>query len=167
MGLDVSYYASIKFVRKLREDEEYFDRDEADMPDARHFTHVDFEKQADGLDGIYTVEGAASFRVGSYSYYGFWRGQLANMIGEVASDIWERARGGAEGPFYDLINFADNEGVIGPKTCDKLARTFDEWRDRAQEYGNNKAEERDFFATYEEFRTAFKAAAGHGCVDFH
>jgi len=169
VGLDVSHYTSIKFLRKLREDEEYFDRHEADMPDARHLCPVDFPRQAEGIDGIYVVEGAVSFRVGSYSYYNHWRNQLAQMIGEgTAADVWEKSDAGKDGPFYDLIHFSDCEGVIGPQTCDRLAQSFDVWRDRAQEYGE-KIEGRggrDFLATYEEFRTAFKAAARHGCVEF-
>jgi len=167
VGLDVSYYTSVKFVRKLREDEEYFDRNENCNGDMRHLCPVDFTRQADGVDGIYAVEGEVSFRVGSYSYYNHWRDQLAQLIGESsAAAVWEKSDAGKDGPFYDLIHFSDCEGVIGPQTCDRLAQSFDVWRDRAQEHGK-KIGDRDFFTTYEEFRTAFKAAAGHGCVDFN
>lgn len=165
MGLDVSYYTDIQFVRKLREDEEYFERGELEG-DLYHLSPIaDFVEQADGVDGIYKVGSRSSFRVGSYSYYGFWRDQLARMTGEHSAEaVWEKSRLGKDGPFYALIDFSDCEGVIGPQTSNRLAQSFDVWLDRAREFGAKDG--RSFMETYEDFRRAFRAAARTGCVEF-
>ena len=64
-------------------------------------------------------------------------------------------------PFYELLNFADNEGTIGPEAAADLARDFAEHRERV------RPELDDYFArTYDHFEEAFKLAAGTGLVMF-
>ena len=54
--------------------------------------------------------------------------ELATLAGYAgADDAWERT----DGPFWELINFSDCEGVIGPKTSAKLAGDFAAFQEKA------------------------------------
>lgn len=65
-------------------------------------------------------------------------------------------------PFYELVVFADNEGTIGPATCAKLAKDFEQWSSWAHGSGDDW-----FIRLYDEFKQAFKDAANNGAVEFH
>jgi hypothetical protein len=109
------------------------------------------------------------FRAGSYSGYGEWRDELARLAGYEPVDglTHPYARGAwdaANGPFWELINFADCEGVIGPVVAAKLVDDFDRYAERAAEH-----KEGWFRDLYKTWRDAFAMAAdgGDGCVVFH
>jgi hypothetical protein len=87
-------------------------------------------------DGFYTYEAEHHFSLGSYISYGMFREWLAEIAGYPPSDaptkyprcytVWSLK----EGPFWELINFADNEGWIGTDACRKLAADFDKYADK-------------------------------------
>lgn len=59
----------------------------------------------------------------SYSGYNQWRTHLAKtVIGKDPKEIW--ANPNPKLPFIDLINFADNEGCIGPIAAARLCDDF-------------------------------------------
>lgn len=67
---------------------------------------------------------------------------------------------GATGPFSELINFSDCEGVIGPKTAAKLARDFAAFEAQAEAWGD------DFYDQYLNWEEVFLMAADGGAVAF-
>lgn len=126
----------------------------------------DFPGRADGLErGWYRFKGRQhDFGAGSYSSYNWWRERLAEMIGTSAEAVWQKPE---PGPFMELIDFADNEGVIGSATSKKLAGDFADWADRAKGFAATLDESTDYFnETYDNFREAFGIAAGGGAVQF-
>lgn len=110
--------------------------------------------------GVYEPAEAFSFRAGSYGRYNQWRRQLAAFAGYDSLEVvWDTH---PTGPFVELIDFADNEGVIGPVVSAKLAKDFDEHQWRADRHPD------DWFRTqYGNWRKAFEMATDGGAVDFH
>lgn len=65
------------------------------------------------------------------------------------------------GPFWELINFSDCEGIIGPVVSAKLARDFQEYQEKA----NSQLTDYDL-ERYNSWRQAFELAAENGVVRF-
>lgn len=183
MGLDVAAFKTAKYVRSG-------DSSEVGFPFlALHHLYVnpDFVERADGLQtGLYDVGGEVfdiqrgswephidhlRFSAGSYTSYGEWRRWLAlSMLGARAEDVWKHKIDFLGKPFYELIDFADNEGVIGPKTSAKLAEDFVAHRERAISPVQTMDDVGQWaFDLYNQFQLAFELAAltGHGVVEFH
>lgn len=169
MGLDISVYSKVKLVEPQPECE--------DTPD--DMTHLvvnpDFPERADGIaSGYYEFEKDDGFAAGSYSGYNKWREILAILAGYPAiqyksswetvphmshsAACWERA----SGPFYELIHFADNEGVIGPVTAKKLAADFAEYQAKVDQLSDDL-----FKRKYADWRRAFELASDSGAVAFY
>jgi hypothetical protein len=64
-------------------------------------------------------------------------------------------------PFYELINFSDCEGIIGPEVSTKLYNDFVKFEVVA------KNEEEYFYRKYKDWMKAFKVASNKGVVSFH
>lgn len=174
MGLDITAYTQLSPAPSAEVD--------SDGNPVDYNTHVRLRENADfpgrmaGLTdgGIYTYADSMSFRAGSYGGYNGWRDALAKLAGypeeeydrfggEVKAKSHAAACGhGAVGPFSELINFSDCEGVIGPEVSKKLARDFAEWDERAK-----AADDGFFYDRYRHWRKAFEMAANGGAVDFH
>lgn len=134
----------------------------------------EFVSQADGLEpGTYEAAETLKFRAGSYGGYNKWREQLAKLAGypavrheshyEPPEDLYAAGAWDAkEGPFWELINFSDCEGVIGPKTSAKLAKDFAEFQAQADAHPDDWF--RDLYTTW---RRAFELASDDGAVGFH
>lgn len=168
MGLDITVYSGLKRVEPQPECE--------DTPDgmAHIYVNPDFPERADGLqNGYYAFDADDGFAAGSYGGYGQWRNTLAWLAGypavrhessykppeeSYAAGAWAEA----EGPFYELIHFADNEGTIGPLTSAKLAKDFADFQAKA-----DKCEDAWFRNKYADWRKAFEMAANGGCVSFY
>ena len=120
-----------------------------------------------GLDITATNYGRSdglSFRAGSYSGYNWWRDQLAQMAyRKPAERVWAE---NTDGPFFELINFADNEGTIGPIACARLAEHFEAGRDTVRARLYDKVDGWDQ-QKYDEWARAFDLAANTGLVRFH
>lgn len=170
MGLDITAYARLT---KLPEPPIRGQ----DCPDGQFWCRLntDFPGRANDLEdrAAYSYERRIGFAAGSYSGYGEWREELAKLAGYPAvshRSYWEKepqllhAAGAWErdgGPFWELINFADNEGVIGALVSAKLAKDFNAFQTKANEVGGW------FLRKYNEWRQAFELAADCGAVDFH
>ncbi len=177
MGLDISAY------RQLRKVDCVFDADGEPIDPVsrepidyamRAYVNNDFPGREEGIEdrAIYVSEHEGhSFRAGSYGWYNRWRDELAQLAGyqqgsyeqydrnwdSYAATVWQ----GAIGPFSELINFSDCEGVIGPVVSAKLAKDFAAFDERAAAVGGQ------FYEKYQEWRKAFDMAADGGAVSFH
>lgn len=105
-----------------------------------------------------------------YGGYNKWRNELAKLAGwPLVPDEGDSAKrshaasawAATSGPFWELINFADNEGVIGGKVCAKLAKDFAEFQSKADAHPDEY-----FREGYNSMRRAFEAAADTGAIDF-
>lgn len=112
------------------------------------------------------------FRAGSYSSYNTWRDELARMAGyapvkgrsEYGHDYAAGAWAADGGPFNELIDFSDCEGTLSAETCCKLAKDFEEWEDKARDFG---ASDPWFFELYQKWAEACRIASHGGYIDFH
>lgn len=163
MGLDITAYRRLTKLDTITDDtaDPYGACDLWVHPACYDWAEGAFPGRAAGLErgGTYKAEDRLSFRAGSYSGYGEWRDWLKGLAGyQRGGDSWPTS-----GPFAELINFADNEGYIGPAVAAKLAKDFQDNRDRMErEFGD------DWYATkYREWQAAFELAADGGAVAFH
>jgi hypothetical protein len=160
MGLDISYYSNVKRERDINQNEDY----ETDS-NACFYPNPEYPERADGLtEGYYSVESGSGFRAGSYGSYNKWRNSLAQIAGYgSAENAWKQGAGGrTSGLFWELINFSDCEGLIGPVTSAKLAADFARYQHVADDHADSYFADR-----YVEWRLAFETAANNGAVSFH
>jgi hypothetical protein len=161
MGLDVTYSSGIE---RAQDDEHDLDLDAAGTwleNDAA------FTERGDGIaPGRYLLNGdeAGGFRAGSYSGYNDWRMALCQAIhGCDPRFVWDDPEPWAGRPFFELVQFTDCDGFIGPRTSAKLERDFLGYRETFRA----AVEESWMLEVYDEFTAAFGAAARGGVVVFH
>ena len=161
MGLDVFAYQKVTHVREPRDEHDYGTDEEE-----RLYNMPAFAERCELPDGIYVPSGTVhGFECGSCGRYGKWREALAALVGVSTHDVWKGPKDIARAtPFYELINFADNEGTIGPAVSAKLAADFDKYAERA---ASHRPDWPSWLETYEDFRKAFHLAAQGGVVKFH
>lgn len=153
MGLDITYYRQLAPAVKVE-----MDGDGNPKPYDKFFKGGSSMEWSESVwpgraapwraEQIYSFSEAASFHAGSYGGYYHWRRQLA----ELSDDAED---------FAELVNFADNEGVIGSIVSKKLAADFAKNRALAE-----KVDEY-FFEKYKEWQKAFETAGDGGAVEFH
>jgi hypothetical protein len=163
MGLDITAYEAIKPWPHPIEDEDDFDENDA----LRVYTDSSFRTRLGSLtEGWYQSLGEThGFRAGSYSGYNRWRETLCDFaLGVEPGFVWSRQIEYAGLPFYELINFSDCVGTLGPEVCAKLARDFADHRDTMAEASEG---DETFWFLYGEWDKAFALAANGGCVVFH
>ena len=135
---------------------------------------VEFPDRFRGLESgkVYRFGASFSFRAGSYSGYNEWRNRLAKLAGyppsvsiqknaiELRYDetVWKRDHG----PFWELIDFSDAEGVIGPRACKKVYQDFVRYEDQAVQLSDM-----GFRASYADWMKAFAMCADNGAIVFH
>jgi hypothetical protein len=193
MGLDCTAYSNLRYLGHCP------DRDEEDHgydPDTYDRTHVEayaydaFPHALMGVPNIRTTSGFSGstflsggcyevtektevfrFRAGSYGGYNHWRRELADQF-----NPYRRAADGGdlpptpEGPFYELIWFADNEGTLATMACAKLAIDFQTHAEAYRKRWSDSAvamEAEYNIQRYEDWTKAFLLAADGGMVDFH
>lgn len=177
MGLDISVYGDVVLNPHWTSPDEAYDA-------GGHwfYPNLDRSQQADGIvEGGYhvsTPSPSLDFRAGSYSDYNEWRSVLA-LVGCGARDreVWERPSEFRQKRFVELVNFSDCEGIIGPKTSQKLAVDFvasrptDDAVRSAMSTPAREAPDHDvewWFTKYEAWFAAFRYAGNHsGVVEFH
>lgn len=178
MGLDITAYSKLEKIGVVYdEDGEPIDPQTCEplLDDSIVLRANDaYPDRAAGLSakGCYKFSGCYGFRAGSYSSYNYWRDELAKLAGwalsgytqynkewpSYAASAW-RATGG---PFWELINFSDCEGVIGPIACQKLAKDFADHQELADAVDDER-----FRELYADWRQAFEIASDGGAVEFH
>ena len=162
MGLDITAYEQVIYLRPY---------------DPNHDTQIDYKtetllyvnqelpQQSDGmLTGIYEFRGKPfCFRAGSYSGYNLWRYKLARLGGRTPEKIWQNPQ---PGPFVELINYSDCEGLIGPQTAAKLYRDFQICQQAATTFGRGLDHE-DWCLRYNSWMTACHLASKEGAISLH
>lgn len=176
MGLDVSAF------KKLTKLQCVFDADGEPIDPVTHepidsyfkaCANRDFPGRDEGLEhnGVYTYEDSLSGPSLGYGGYNRWREELAKLAGYEAvpreqyghTEMLHAAAcwGGATGPFAELINFTDCDGVIGPVVAARLLADFKAFDSKASELDPH------FYSVYREFLHCFEMAAQGGAVHFH
>lgn len=157
MGLDITAYKKLHKVENPILDEDGYpeDYDNEWMAGASmDWSEGIWKGRGEGVDSktVYTYEDSYRFRAGSYFGYGWWRRELNNFKGDVA--------------FQELINFADNEGVIGSIVAKKLLDDFKLYKEEAKEYAKTLGDTW-WLEGYYSWMKAFEYASEDGAVDFH
>jgi hypothetical protein len=166
MGLDIAYFTNAQPI-ELPQDVEDLSSWIHSNHAVQYYTLEGLEARLEGFPaGWLTATFAGGFRAGSYSGYGAWRNLLAQTILRVpSSDVWRSRRQFKGKPFVELIDFADNEGCIGPVVSAKLAKDFAQ---RRNTFAKGPLVSEYDLARYDSWAEAFAAAAeGNGFVLFH
>ena len=154
MGLAVRVYTDIEETNE----EEY---------DFTAFTLEGFERRVKNLKWKANYKGV---RVGCfiqypYSVHTYFRNLLAELIG-LEKDFWFEYDPkcysiNKDIPFYELFDFADNEGCIDFESCSNLYTDFENYESLAKEKLDPK-----YFERYLNWKNAFYAAKDNGVVVF-
>lgn len=178
MGLDISAYSGIKKLdATINDDGEAIDNKtlEALPWDGSWFTpwvNPDFPGRADEIESgaVYSYEDCTGHGIGYGGHY-WWRDQLAKVAsyplteqtqyGKTQYCHFAGALAARGGPFYELINFSDCDGVIGTVVCKKLAADFAAFAEKAELEGGS------FYENYQYWREALDMASNNGCIRFH
>jgi hypothetical protein len=172
MGLDIVAYSNVEKIDNPVENEYGYIEDAV-----KAYVLGDFDRSLRGLeDGAWyrsTDESdEVSFRAGSYSGYNLWRDSLAQIaLGIPANNIWADPDKYKDEPFFELINFADNEGTIGPIAARDLAMDFVTSRDdierKAKEHFTTDEGDVDWFMQkYDDWTEACEIASHDGLILF-
>lgn len=157
MGLDIIAYRKLQKVENPILDEEGYPvnyETEWKPGPSMEWAEKHFPGRADGVDAdsVYTWDDEYCFRAGSYSGYNMWRDLLAEF--SDGSD------------FRELINFPDNEGVIGPVVSKKLYNDFKTNHEKAIQYSTNLEDGEYWLHRYNHWMKAFQYASENGAVIF-
>lgn len=174
MGLDIEYWGKAERFEGEPDRNEVADQSREDSPQLVHaFVDAGFEASLRGLEeGWYECSGeSGGFRAGSYSGYGEWRGRLSVCaLAAEPEAVWADPDRFRNQPFFELVNFADNEGTIGPEAAADLFADFDANRDGVFAAYAEAWDDPDdiswFRSRYDNWREAFRVAAGGGLVKF-
>lgn len=159
MGLDITAYRKLEEVRPINGS----DDDGYGEGLVRLWNNKDFASRFEDLKEktLYRHAEEFDFRAGSYSGYNRWREWLAALVGTTPQKVWDDPK---PGPFLELINFADNEGTIGPRTAAKLAKDFAAHDEQAKAADHNQGWD---YERYQHWRKACEMAADGGAIAFH
>ena len=175
MGLDVSAYSQMKKIDCLfNADGEPVDpvtRETIyDYVETDHAPHHPGRVNEFEDGACYAYGDSDELSAGGYGRYNDWRNDLAKLAGYPLGQYKEDGTmrdsycvacwNGAPGPFSELINFSDCEGVIGTKVSRKLAADFAAFQSAADNVGGC------FAGKYAEWRRLFELASDAGCVRF-
>ncbi|WP_457417766.1 hypothetical protein [Roseateles sp. P5_E7] len=170
-GLDVTAYEKLTIVPSPK-----FDKDGEPVGENQvKLAPVEFVERFAGLTPgkVYRYQSLFDFRAGSYSGYNHWRNELAKLAGykqtpyksfngkiELRYDatVWSIKKG----PFWELIDFSDAEGVIGPAVCKRVYADFLQYRATAAKHPDEY-----FRSSYEDWMKAFAMCAKDGAIVFH
>jgi hypothetical protein len=178
MGIDFRAYRNLApAVGVVRNDDNEWTRDGVYAEDVAGLRQNDpcFEARGEGLDLNAPHAGDVMGNEPHWSYSGYnrLREMLAEFAGYPLTERKDRIFGikmrhdaGAwsakEGPFWELINFTDCDGTLGPKACSKLRDDFRSYAERAAAHPDEA-----FRGFYEEMSKMFEwAGDGTGAIVF-
>lgn len=170
MGLDVTAYRGLKRDENPKLDSDGWPEEPSRVllhTSSIAFAEENWPGRAEGIEaGVHEFADSYGFRAGSYGGYNRWRSDLARLSGfATIEEAWSST---IEFPFRELINFADNEGIIGPVVSAKLAKDFAENEKKAEAFAATFGANGGWWLLkYREWRNAFEMAADNGAVDFH
>lgn len=157
MGLDITAYKNLRKVENPKLDE-YGEIDwdsQFCAGSSMEWSEKHFPGRGEGVEvnTVYEYEEKFGFPAGSYSGYNRWR----SMLEAFSNGVY----------FQELINFADNEGVIGSVVATKLHNDFVQNENSAKEYSQTIENGDWWFEKYLDWQKAFFFASENGAVDFH
>lgn len=174
MGLDISVYTDAKSlpVQPIRDTDGFWPDAAWESDAVLAYGPEAFGKSLRGLvpDTWYSASYDHGFAAGSYSGYNRFREVLCRAALNVnPEDVWHAPETYADSVFYELINFSDAEGTIGPEAAVDLYRDFVENEERVLGNAQLEDQDREWFARkYADWKNAFRVASeGHGIVRFH
>lgn len=175
MGIAVTVYLDLVETVPTRN---AYDED-GELNDSKYidfYNNPDYPDRIEPIKGnpaIYTYTASDPNSQVRLSYHGYnnWRERLAvvggypvamcsyrNILRHDAGAILKGA-----GPFYELINFSDCEGTLGPTVAKKLAGDFVKYQVVAERLMASSE-----LVTYNKFRIMFEQAASrNGALKFH
>ena len=160
MGLDITAYSQLKDTGRPFD----WDTDEGNAYISGNIP--DFAKRCVEFTprNAFEYEDTLYARIGAYSYYGAWREKLAKLAGYSPLTEGHRpysagAWAATEGPFWELIDFTDCDGVLGTAVRQKLAEDFANYEASARLLGDE-----DFLYTYRQFKAAIEFASDGGAA---
>lgn len=149
MGLDVSVYTSIELCGPRECDFKAFVIDDSWRWKIKNLRENGYYKGVCYNCGL-------SY---SYSTHKRFRMSLCKLVGFDSKDFTEVPE---YGPFSELIDFADNEGVLDWEVSEKLFEDFENYKELA------KIElEKPWIDFYMQWGEVFKVAKNKGVVVFH
>lgn len=156
MGLDVRTYGNIK----LAENEEYADF-------IAFVIDEDWNHKIKNLQIGKGYTGDVTYRGVSYPYsaHSRFRERLIELIGrkdllnEQGNIIWDELS--YDTPFYDFINFADNEGCLDWEVSNTIYSDFEKYNEEAK-LGMNEYD----YSKYKTWLETFNTAKDNGVVVF-
>lgn len=174
MGLDISAYSRVREIGIASDTEEwereYWMQGRADTfyvwPS--HVLEPDFPGRLEGSivrpNGVYEYAGSCYFRAGSYSGYNEWRNELSiATIGVPAKTVWRTPSAYEDSPFFELVQFSDCEGFIGPVVAGRLLE--DSHAPSITAYAKGRGGR--FEGLFVQWRRAFELASDGGVIKFH
>jgi hypothetical protein len=174
MGLDITAYSKVRKLQDLpRLEDGDIDWDEIGDEKIIVTANPDFHERAEGIEeGLYACDGEKHcFRAGSYGGYNTFRNMLAQVgMGAADFEVWGQPGTYSGEPFFELVNFSDCEGMIGPKTCAKLYQDFLSLKDTfyaQMDAGGDESYAEYYKQKYEDWTEAFRIGQDAGFVDFH
>jgi hypothetical protein len=163
VGLDITAYSKLVAAPEMEPKEERNHPDGyVEFGEELEWTEQNWPGRTGGLKpGVYAYATRHGFGAGRYSWCSQWREWLSRSAGHGEPQrVWEEEV--TEGPFIELINFADNQGVIAGPVAAKLAKDF------AEHEAKMTAEASAGYAeSYRLWQKAFELAADGGAVFFH
>lgn len=163
MGLDILVYSKIQKITDLEKIED------GDWSANVRRTHPEIDRALDIDEGYYDGLGEHhSFRAGSYSGYNYFRNTLAKGILGVSDEmLWNNHEEYIDKPMYEIINFSDCEGCIGPMVSKKLHKDFVDNRVKYLNYISEIGDPKYYERVYDDFTKGFELASNEGIVIFH
>jgi hypothetical protein len=163
MGLDILAYRNLRAVENQDRDCHGQNNPDDVVFDADTITETEsaWPGRTEGIEArtVYAYDEKHSFRAGSYTSYQEWRERLALFAyGKPLREVWSTEK---DGPFFEVLDFSDCEGVIGPKIAAKLAADAEAFQAKAD------AEAHPYFRyLYAQWRRAFEMAADNGAIAY-
>lgn len=122
--------------------------------------------------GCIDVEARWVFRAGSYSWYNLWRDHLCRAAnGFPVEEIWMDPYGEREALFWELLNFSDCQGTLGPAACAACAGDMRAYMDGGahERYleGLEGGLVRGFDESMKDWSRAFEETSAGGLLLFH
>ena len=169
MGLDVTAYERAERISGHEPTD-----DDHDHGIIEAFAYAVFDRALDGMGdtvldtrtgvdclsaGYWRTGGDEATAQTSYAGYGLYRDRLARaVIGMEYRKLLNFIGQHGDAPYFDLLNFADNEGVIGPVAARRLADDFASTPVKFDEAWMNKF--------HDDLRDCFDLAADTGLALF-
>lgn len=182
MGLDISAFRDFELLSHEPTEEDYDDgarwlMNYSGFSGRFSATPIVEEKDDYVSYGYAKVGRAVASRGMSYGGYNLFRRHLARAIYNVKIEtIWTQHKKYSSKPFYEQLNFADNEGCMDSKTCAKLAKDYADHReafaawcksDKHKPDGWRPWEGDDWLRAYDDYAALFAAVGPKGFALFH